>query len=111
MRSTGTNFLPSAGEFPESERNHLNVDEWWTQAVWWLGGISITRKDLILTAVDKDGGAHVDVDTSAWYRKLSEDGWGGLQLFNPSAAARKTHFGMIRAIGQELLVSEALRAI
>jgi hypothetical protein len=49
----------------------LPFKEWWTQVIFDdHQGTNLTRRELILTAVDKDGGAHVDPELDGAYHKL-----------------------------------------
>ncbi len=81
-------------------------DEWWNSAVFSDSQQNtLSRKDLVLTAANQDGGAHVDTALDEIYARLSKDnsmGWvytdgrGASPLPGPERAA-------IRQIAHELL--------
>src|SRR5450759_398281 len=83
----------------------IDFDSWWNKNVFvnQQGG-KLTRKDLILTAADQDGGAHVDLFLEETYANLSRKGLGwsvnhgakGKILDKPERAA-------IRQIAHEVL--------
>lgn len=53
----------------------LPAAEWWNQVVFiLLGGTRITRKDIVLAAANKDGGAHVDPKLTTEYEEISKPG-------------------------------------
>lgn len=54
-----------------SIRRMISVKEWWNEVVYVLGeGTHLTRKDIVLGAANKDGGAHVDLQLDPKYEKL-----------------------------------------
>ncbi len=98
----------------------MPFSEWWNQGVYIYGGRTYTRKDLVLCAVNKDGGAHVDFDLEEYYRDL-ESGLSSISLngqglvftggpapFDQSQPQRcqNLHVAIIRQFGHELLASE-----
>jgi hypothetical protein len=88
----------------------IPVREWWEQVVQKVNEHDITRKDLILVAADKDGGAHVDKNLTPAYKALSADGAKGSfgwsyrdgQVEMP---IRGAHLCCIRQLGYEVLNS------
>jgi hypothetical protein len=49
-------------------------EDWWNASVFAApGGISLSRKDLVLAAANQDGGAHVDPSLDEAYASLSRD--------------------------------------
>jgi len=57
-------------------RETLLFDDWWTkQLVYLRGSMKVFRKDAVLYAANKDGGAHVDAELPKEYRDLL-DGMG-----------------------------------
>lgn len=90
----------------------LPLSEWWNQVVFIAGKIQATRKSLVLTAADKDGGAHVDAKLTMEYEALmrtGDRGWFHYQgedgAFRPIMDA---HLMYIRQMGFELLNSPEL---
>jgi hypothetical protein len=94
------------------EFSHVSVALWCKQTAWRTGRSALTRLDLILAAADKDGGAHVDAEDLAEYASLKRDPFGGfLLLMNPDESSKQMHLRFLRAIGDEILHSPALRAL
>jgi hypothetical protein len=64
----------------------LPFDEWWDALVFNTDdGLSLTRRSLILTMADQDGGAHVDPELEAQYAAIAkQDGLGMLVGMCPS---------------------------
>lgn len=57
-------------------KNFVPFEHWWTgEAVFERGGTVIYRKDLVLWAVNKDGGAHVDATLPPKYQELLDGEW------------------------------------
>ncbi len=88
------------------------ISEWWNQVVFISGKTEATRKSLVLTAADRDGGAHVDTKLTMEYETLmttGERGWFHYQgedgAFQPVMDA---HLMYIRQMGFEVLNSPEL---
>ena len=68
--STG-NFRPM---LDTTKRNTpLPFADWWEEPVLKLNkeGETVTRKQIILLAAEKDGGAHIDINKPSWYERLA----------------------------------------
>lgn len=111
---------PGSGEhIPGLGNTHYKafvpVSKWWSQIVYILSSpqVELRRKNIVLTAVNKDGGAHVDSNLTPEYEKLSMDGALGY-YFRASKATEETrpftnsHLVAIRQMGYELLNSPEL---
>lgn len=96
--------------------------EWWEQVIFRLqkpnstDQIELTRKSLVLTAADKDGGAHVDEDLTEEYEILSAEGaLGGMGIGAGDRSVSKkiedAHFPSLRQIAHELLHSPDLLSL
>ena len=73
----------------------------------------ITRKDIVLAAANKDGGAHVDANLTDEYKALTKDGAVGCFVYETlgnrlEAPIRDAHLVSLRQIGCELLHSPEL---
>jgi hypothetical protein len=114
-RYTTTSFSPKLGNSSFKEQVPLSM--WWTQVVVLLErNEHISRRDLVLAAANRDGGAHVDNLTSE-YQRLTDGTW---VLASPCLSAghdldlinadifRETHFMALRQIGYEVLNSQDL---
>jgi hypothetical protein len=113
--ATGGTWKPSISS--DSIKTQLLVPEWWNQIAYILGKARCSRKDLVLTAADKDGGAHVDAKLTADYETLMTSGERGFfhyptvgetGSFQPIMDA---HLVYLRQIGHELLISPDLLAL
>jgi hypothetical protein len=85
--------------------------DWWTQPVFFRDAVMYTRKDVVLSAANKDGGAHVGVPDSK-LRALQSGLWmktvtkvDGTAM---TVSLGDTHFRMLRRFADELLGSHDL---
>jgi hypothetical protein len=113
--ATGGTWKPAIS--PDSIKVQLSVPEWWNQIVYILGVTRCSRKDLVLAAADKDGGAHVDANLTADYETLMTSGERGF-FYYPAIGEKGSfqpimdaHFVYLRQIGHELLSSPDLLAL
>lgn len=66
-------YIPQLGDGPISF--FVPLSKWWNQVVMVLGGKHrITRKNIVLAAANKDGGAHVDKELTVEYEALAKEG-------------------------------------
>jgi hypothetical protein len=99
---------------------HLKAGDWWNQTVVVLPrgqDRRVSRKDIILVAANKDGGAHVDENLTPQYEILKQRG-GTLQfvVWRIDGVEGKNEFEdlhaqFIRQMAYELLTSPALMAV
>jgi hypothetical protein len=99
---------------------HLKAEDWWTQTVIVLPrgrDRRVSRKDIILVAANKDGGAHVDENLTPQYEILKQRG-GTLQFvawridgMEGNIEFEDIHAQFIRQMAYELLNSPALLAL
>jgi hypothetical protein len=99
----------------DSIRIQLLVSDWWNQIVYVRGNTRLCRKDLVLAAADKDGGAHVDSKLTTDYQTLMRSGECGFFYypdetgsFRPIMDAQLVY---LRQMGHELLSSPDLLAL
>lgn len=91
----------------------VSLNQWWRyETVYLLGSMLVSRRDLVLSAVNKDGGAHVDAKLNAEYEEVMNGvGW-KMTLNLPSEDKdipfRNAHLAAIRQIGYEALNSPDL---
>lgn len=75
---------------------------------------NLSRKDIVLTAADKDGGAHVDKALTEEYEALASEGSIGRFIYFSKGVVTKiepitnAHFVAIRQMAYELLNSSQL---
>lgn len=85
--------------------------DWWEQPVFIRDKTAYTRKDVVLSAANKDGGAHVD-NPDAKLQALQEGFW--IRIVTHSDGTQKAepvadnHFRMLRRFAEELLSSKEL---
>ena len=89
----------------------LPADRWWTQVVWVIPDLPrLTRRAIVLTAANKDGGAHVDEELPAEYQALARAGGVRIHLQGPdsSLALGDVQSICLRDMAYELLSSSEL---
>lgn len=102
-------YEPTLGDGPPVNE-YLTVSKWWKQVVYILSGNRITRRKIVLTAVNKDGGAHVDVKLTKEYEALSSDGVVGKLIYHTNGKHIETsfdnaHYVSLRQMAYEILNS------
>lgn len=108
----GRGYVPQLGDGPINTL--IPVTTWWNQVVMVIDRTRITRRDLVLGAANKDGGAHVDTNLTAEYEALATDGVVGSLIYRMSddsevaAPIQGAHLLSLRQLGYELLHSPAL---
>lgn len=45
-------------------RSVLAAEDWWNEGIWREGAVALSRRDVVLSAANQDGGAHVDTNPS-----------------------------------------------
>lgn len=88
----------------------LPLEEWWNRNVWILTPkLKLNRKNIILCAANKDGGAHVDKDLEPAYEYLSKGSFGAIYVNYKGVEHKQSienmHLVSIRTISNELLKS------
>ena len=89
----------------------VDYQTWWSQNIFFRDQKFYSRKDVVLAAANKDGGAHVD-DPDSTLSALIEGIWSktttladGTKLVTP---VEDDHFAMLRRLGEEILKSPEL---
>jgi hypothetical protein len=88
--------------------------DWWTQAVFIRDNVLYTRRDVVLAAANKDGGAHVDAPDANLL--AFQEGYWIKTTTNPDSSKTTSpldnnHFRMLRRFADELLQSDELLAL
>jgi hypothetical protein len=108
---------------PMIERNHgthmLPFGEWWAKEVvidLKNGFGALTRKQLVLEAANRDGGAHVDGELDSSYEKALEGAGVPIEVVFKDgkvmeAAFQYVNYASLRQIGYEVLRSRELLAL
>jgi hypothetical protein len=109
---------PDARYFPKLGngrfRYDLPVDRWWMQTVFILDPDTwVSRRDIVLSAADKDGGSHVDAALTPTYLRLVESGDLGFFVDERGTQTNISghHYVALRQMGHEVLDSPALVAL
>ena len=95
---------------PTSEK-YINFKDWWEkEEVFKSCKHSLTRKDLIMTMVNKDGGAHFDKVVDEKYDNFRQTWSGGSTLVGNSSGIKRGYdniptYPAVRQIAHELLSS------
>ena len=100
--------------------HELSIDDWWqNETVFVHNGTNHNRRKIILSAANKDGGAHVDADLETYYEFLCAGKYligitGDLQYNGPAPFPQgvtiyptNAHFALIRQFAHEVLASVA----
>ena len=100
-----TRYVAMLDNLPPNTVKMTDFDSWWNKPVFSdKQGRKLTRKDLILTAANQDGGAHIDPSLDKTYANLSRNGLG--LIVNHSAGEKtmdKPERAAIRQIAHEVL--------
>lgn len=109
---TRSSYGPDLSDYALNSSILLPFEEWWERQVVWpiSREHQLTRKFIILTAANKDGGAHVDEKLPEEYQKLSNETFGTITAKVNGQVIRETnvinmHLVSIRTIANELLKS------
>lgn len=107
-------FLPKLGM--GSTRHLMHVQAWWEQPVWIAGERRASRRDVVLGAANKDGGAHVDThNVPEAFATLQKGAWATGPIVEgvpgPATPIIDHHLAMLRQFAYELLNSEELLAL
>jgi hypothetical protein len=104
----GRSYMPSLGE--GWRQAMMPAMEWWNQIIYVIAPHRISRRDVVLGAANKDGGAHVGGQLSPTYAALVGT-LAGLRGSELPSDARVTIVVALRQMGYELLNSPALLAL
>ena len=94
-----------------SYKGFLPYVEWWRQLIYVRSDLKITRRDIILAAANKDGGAHVDRTLTPEYEELRDGVWtleGGTLR---ETRVEDYQFVFLRQAGYEVLNSPDILAL
>jgi hypothetical protein len=102
--------VPTLDRYP-NQHHFPPWTEWWSQIVYVLETGPITRRDIILAAANKDGGAHVDLKTPKSYEALPTGVWKisyDAATYDTPIPLDKVQNADIRQMAHELLSSKDL---
>lgn len=104
--------IPALSDAPY--KAFVPVSKWWSQVVFIMGSQNkLRRRDIVLTAANKDGGVHVDSELTEDYEKLTKVGALGYYIHASNIVVEiqpftNSHLVAIRQMGYELLNSPEL---
>ena len=92
----------------KNEDRLLSISDWWEQVVYVISEGRLTRKQIVLTASNQDGGAHVDKKLTREYEALQR----GIGIMGYSIGGQAAEFAIenlqlsdLRQMGYEILNS------
>ncbi len=103
------NMRPWA-EYLEGDVHLLEVDAWWSQVIFVVDRIHVTRRQLALWAAEKDGGAHSDSQLHPGYEAIFRM-WTSIPTDSSQRGATPVphqHLFALRRFALEVLASEDL---
>lgn len=86
------------------------VEDWWNEEIWREGGEKYTRRDIVLSAANQDGGAHVDANPNFKTIKFRQGPSVKIKINGVPVpdAMRNHHYRILRQIAYEVLNSKEL---
>jgi hypothetical protein len=104
---SGATYIPFLDDrVPIGVPRFVSFDEWWNRVIFRSKeGQQISRRDLILSVADQDGGAHIDPELNEAYSKLSREGGMGWIYKSPKKTytIRPPELAAVRQIAHEIL--------
>lgn len=97
--------------FPSPQQSQtLGFEDWWNERVFQNQNDFLSRRVLVLTVANKDGGAHVDGEVEVCYDRFRKSWSGGTTLVGTLSGASRGYdniptYPAIRQIAYELLRS------
>jgi hypothetical protein len=109
VSATGAEYRVALGD--ALFKYFMACPDWWQQTLLTADGVNTTRKELVLGATNKDGGAHVDPNITKEYALAAARTWigqvGGRTVF----IKNDPHLVALRQLGYEVLASPDLIAL
>ena len=105
---TGTNdYLPNLDNLPDNITGYVDFDNYWSEIIFIDNEKNLhSRKDIVLSIANQDGGSHVDPSLNEKYYKLSRQnslGWNTSNAEGEWVPAGKAELAAVRQITHELL--------
>ena len=104
MKGPETSYIAMLDEVPVVRK--LSFDEWWNEIVFVdVAGATHSRRELVLSIADQDGGAHVDPTLNETYARLSRENGLGWTVSDGSESKPipKPERAAVRQIAHEVL--------
>lgn len=103
--SSFTHFVPRTVKDDHSRTFFLTFDDWWNQVIFDDREYRLTRRDIVLTIANKDGGAHVQGSLPDSYAHLVKQHSLGIMLGDGQPLIDNPALISIRAIADEFISS------
>lgn len=101
--SAGARAMPALDRGPIAQV--IPLPTWWGQTLYVRGDARLARSDLVLTAADRDGGAHVDPRLTPDYESLARGVWSFYEGGSFVKEESDAHLNFLRQIAYEVLNS------
>jgi len=115
MIEGGIGLRPLLNDGPPCCYKEISFSDWWNQIILITPDQDrFTRKSLILSLANKDGGAHVDENLDSDYERLKEGYWLFLNEIDGDVITKKfanPHYLHVRQIGWEILNSPEILSL
>jgi hypothetical protein len=107
-------FVPKLGR--AAIKRSVSIDQWWQADIVFQdpnNKFTINRRDLVLAATNKDGGAHVDANLDPRYELIEQGAGWSMNVQPPNGSsivvqATNGHLASLRQMGWEVLHSTDL---
>ncbi|HAT7741577.1 TPA: hypothetical protein RQJ57_004231 [Vibrio vulnificus] len=88
-------------------RSNLPFEKWWNEKIWIEGQHTLSRRDIVLSAANQDGGAHVANKLDSKTKKMKEGPTVTIKVNGKviSNLMDNHHYPLIRQIAHEVLNS------
>jgi len=107
-------MLTSRGVEPPTNdwktRSILLAEDWWNEQIWMEKQFAFYRRDIVLSATNQDGGAHIDSNPNAKTKKMKAGPKVTVKINGKSleGGMMNHHHPLIRQIAYEVLSSNEL---
>lgn len=109
-RVAAARYVPKLDEMEGRPARQIKFEDWWNQIVLGADRKTLRRRDLVLTAADQDGGAHVDPELEPVYALFARQFPIGLRVSNRDTRLYEGVVGAsIRQIAHEICLTLAGR--
>lgn len=91
-------------------RSILSANDWWNEEIWLENELKLSRKDIVLSAANQDGGAHLDANPSTKTKALKTGPIVTVKINGKLVENGLTnhHYPLIRQISYEVLKANEL---
>ncbi len=89
-------------------RGFVAALDWWTEELFVLNTTRLSRKNIVLSAANQDGGAHVDAQLDLQYAEFKQGIWSGPQDPSVTYDIPEPQLVFLRQMAYEILNSPSL---